>query len=80
MGIYEFMEVTPEVRRMIYRNAPTHEIRTELHRVGQRSLREEGVQLAIDQKTSLEEILRVTQTDEGDGEQDETPAVIGEAA
>ena len=68
LGVYEFMEVTPEIRRMIYRSAPTHQIRTELQKVGQKSLREEGVQLAIDQKTSLEEILRVTQVDDGDGE------------
>lgn len=60
------MEVTPEIRRMIYRNAPTHQLRTVLQKVGQKSLREEGVQLAIDHKTSLEEILRVTQVDDGE--------------
>ncbi len=80
MGIYEFMEVTPEIRRMIYRNAPTHQIRSELQHIGQKSLRDEGVQLALDQKTSLEEILRVTHTDDGDSEEDDSMVVSGEAA
>jgi type IV pilus assembly protein PilB len=80
LGVYEFMEVTPEIRRMIYRNAPTHQIRTELQKIGQKSLREEGVQLAIDQKTSLEEILRVTQVDDGDGDIEDQIIPSGVAA
>jgi type II secretory ATPase GspE/PulE/Tfp pilus assembly ATPase PilB-like protein len=67
MGIYEFMEVTPELRRLIYRSAPTHELRGLLKKQGQMSLREEGVRLAINQLTSLEEVIRVTQVDDGDG-------------
>lgn len=78
MGIYEFMEVTPELRRLIYRNAPTHQLRGLLHKQGQLSLREEGVRLAIDQLTSLEEVIRVTQVDDNEGE-DHTP-VAGVAA
>lgn len=80
LGVYEFMEVTPEIRRMIYRSAPTHQIRTELQKIGQKSLREEGVQLAIDQKTSLEEILRVTQVDDGDGDIEDQIIPSGVAA
>ncbi len=66
MGIYEFMEVTPELRRLIYRSAPTHELRQLLKRQGQLSLREEGVRLAVDQHTCLEEVIRVTQVDDGE--------------
>lgn len=69
MGIYECMEVTPELRRLIYRNAPTHQLRGLLHAQGQLSLREEGVRLAIDQHTSLEEIIRVTQVDDNEGDE-----------
>ena len=68
MGIYEFMEVTPELRRLVYRSAPTHELRGLLKSQGQLSLREEGVRLAVDQQTSLEEIIRVTQVDDGEGD------------
>ncbi|GJM18663.1 MAG: type IV-A pilus assembly ATPase PilB [Phycisphaeraceae bacterium] len=64
LGIYEMMEVTPEIRRMIYRNAPTHEMRVRLRDMGRLSLREEGVLLAIEGKTSLEEIMRVTYCDD----------------
>ena len=78
MGIYEFMEVTPELRRLIYRSAPTHELRQVLKKQGQLSLREEGVRLAVNQHTSLEEIIRVTQVD--DGEDNEVIAPKGVAA
>ena len=67
MGIYEFMEVTPDLRRLIYRNAPTHELRGMIHKEGQYSLREEGVRLAIEHHTSIEEVLRVTQVDDYEG-------------
>ena len=64
-GVYEVMEVTPDIRRMIHHNAPSHEIRAKLQERGCLSLRQEGVLLAIEGKTSLEEVLRVTQ-DDGD--------------
>tara|TARA_R110002072_G_scaffold91420_1_gene203938 strand:- start:234 stop:467 length:234 start_codon:yes stop_codon:yes gene_type:complete len=72
MGIYEFMEVTPEVRRLIYAGAPKNKIRTLLSSQNQLSLREEGVKLAIAHHTSLEEILSVTKVDEGDETSDPT--------
>jgi type IV pilus assembly protein PilB len=73
MGIYEFMEVTPELRRLIYRSAATHELRQVLKKQGQLSLREEGVKLAIEQHTSLEEVIRVTQVDDGEDDGVITP-------
>ena len=70
LGIYELMEITPEIRRMVYREAPSHELRETLKRNGLLALRDEGVRLALELKTSLEEILRVTHNDE-----DQTHAV-----
>jgi len=64
MGIYEMMEVTPEIRRMVYRGAPSHELREALRKNSQLGLREEGVRLAIEHRTSLEEVIRVTHNDE----------------
>lgn len=64
LGIYEMMEVTPDIRRMVYSGAPSHELRDVLRKTKQLSLREEGVRLAIDHRTSLEEILRVTHNDD----------------
>jgi type IV pilus assembly protein PilB len=65
-GIYEIMEVSPDIRRMIHHSAATHEIREKLAERGNLSLRQEGVLLAIEGKTSLEEILRVTHNDDDD--------------
>jgi len=59
-GIYAVMEVTPALRRLIHRAAPTHELHEELQKQGVLTLREEGVLLAVDHKTSLEEVISVT--------------------
>jgi len=63
-AIYEVMEVDSEIRRMIYAGRASHEIRAQLARQGVRSLREEGVSYALEGRTSLEEVLRVTHIDE----------------
>ena len=76
VGIYEVMEVTPAIRRMIHRNAPTHELREALARAGMLSLRDEGVAIALQGRTTLEEVLRVTHSDHEDDE----PAVRRSAA
>jgi type IV pilus assembly protein PilB len=59
-GIYSVMEVTPVIRRLIHRAAPMHELREELRKNGILTLREEGILLALEGKSSLEEILTVT--------------------
>ena len=64
VGVYEVMEVTPNLRRLIHHGAPTHELRECIKRSKGLSLREEGVLLAIEGRTSLDEILRVTQNDD----------------
>lgn len=65
VGIYEFLDVTPGVRRLIAAGAPQHEIRARMREGGWLSLREEGVMLALAGRTSLEEVLRAT-LDEGE--------------
>lgn len=80
-GIYEVMEVTPEIRRMIYASQPTHAIRRKLRERGELGLREEGVLLAIRGSTTLEEVMRVTHTDdEGAEDTGASPGVEGVAA
>jgi hypothetical protein len=58
------MEITPEVRRLIHIGSAAHEIRDLLTQQGVGDLRSEGVQAALDGKTSLDEILRVTHSDD----------------
>lgn len=77
-GVYEVMEVTPDLRRLIHHGAPTHELRERLRQQHVLSLREEGVLLALQGRTSLEEVLRVSH-DEGE-HADAAPAAPGVAA
>jgi len=65
-GIYEVMEVGPELRRMVHQAAPSHELRQEFRRQGGRTLREEGVSKALEGMSSLEEILRVTHSEDSE--------------
>src|SRR5439155_25551569 len=66
LGIYEVMEVSPELRRLVHRGAATHEIREKMRHQGVLTLREEGVELALAGKTTLDEVLRVTHNDDGE--------------
>jgi type IV pilus assembly protein PilB len=63
-GIYAVMEVVPEIRRLVHHAAPSHELRDALHELGVLSLREEGVLLAQEGKSCLEEILAVTHSED----------------
>jgi type IV pilus assembly protein PilB len=63
-GIYEVMEISHDLRRMIHRSAATHEMREKMCQEGGLSLREEGILLALQGKTSLEEVMAVTHTDD----------------
>ena len=75
LGVYEVLEVTPELRRLIHLGAPTHELRAKVRQQGMLTLREEGLHLALEGKTSLEEILRVTaEEDPSDIRADAKPA------
>src|SRR5688572_18989044 len=65
-GIYEVMEVGPELRRMVHKAAPSHELRHEFRRQGGHTLREEGVSKALEGMSSLEEILRVTHSEDSE--------------
>jgi len=76
LGVYELMVVTPELRRMINRAAPTHQLREKMHDQGCLTLREEGVLIAQAGKVSLEEVLRVSQ-DESDESNEDTGSQDG---
>jgi type II secretory ATPase GspE/PulE/Tfp pilus assembly ATPase PilB-like protein len=50
--------------RKIHRAAPTHELRDVLRKKGVLTLREEGVLLALEGKTCLEEVLATTHSED----------------
>ncbi|WP_432798844.1 GspE/PulE family protein [Poriferisphaera sp. WC338] len=69
VGIYEVMQLEGDLRRMVHRGAASHQLREKMKDLNQLTLREEGVKIATEHKTSLEEVLRVTHCDEVDGEE-----------
>jgi type IV pilus assembly protein PilB len=74
-GIYEVMEINTDLRKLVHEAAPSHVLREKMTRAGILSLREEGVRVAIEGRTSLEEILDVTHSvDDALSEPDVPPA------
>jgi len=60
VGVYEFLDVTPRLGRMIHEGTSPHVIRDMWLQNGGLTLRQEGVLLALAGRTSLEEVLGVT--------------------
>lgn len=79
-GLYEVMEVSPALRRFVHRGAASHEIREAWQREGGRTLRQEGVEIAIRGDCSLEEILRVTHNDDLSAPEAPTTKEVASAA
>ena len=59
-GIYEILEVTDEVRQCVHHAEEEEEIKAVARRHGWRALREEGLRLVEEERSTLEEVLRVT--------------------
>ena len=60
----EILTLSPAVKELILKKAQEHELKAVARREGMQTLRENGVQKALEGVTSLEEILRVTAPDE----------------
>ncbi len=58
-GIYEILEINSEIRELLSHGKSMEEIRAAQRRAGGRSLLEEGLRLAENEMTSLEEVGRV---------------------
>jgi type IV pilus assembly protein PilB len=59
-GIFELMEISREIRTMILRNAPSHEIQTAAENAGMRTLRKAGLEFALKGITTVEQVIAVT--------------------
>ncbi|MBX3316573.1 MAG: Flp pilus assembly complex ATPase component TadA [Phycisphaeraceae bacterium] len=66
LGVYEVVEITEHMRRLVHNRGSSQMLRDQATRDGAMSLRQSGVQLALAGKTSLEEVLRVTRTDDAE--------------
>jgi type IV pilus assembly protein PilB len=59
LGIFEMMEISADLRELIFRKAPTNELREKGRAYGMLTLLEDGLRKAIQGVTTIEEVLRV---------------------
>lgn len=64
VGILEVLTLSPKIKALILEGAQEHRIREEARREGMQSLRENGMQLALDGVTTVDEIVRITVGDQ----------------
>ncbi len=62
LGIYEIMVLTEHLQNLILKTHDSHQIKNEAIRRGMTTLYLDGIQKVLSGTTSLEEVLRVTQT------------------
>src|SRR5687768_17616369 len=63
-GIFEVMAVTDEVRSLILRRAPSHELRNVAVSQGMKSLREDGWRIVAEGRTTIAEVISNTKDEE----------------
>jgi len=75
-GVFEMMLMTDEIRSFVLEHTSSRHIRALAIRQGIRSLREDGLRLVAEGKTTIEEVLRVTRDERPgiDGALEMTPA------
>jgi type IV pilus assembly protein PilB len=64
VGILEVLTLTSKIKALILENAQEYQIREAARREGMQTLRENGIRMALDGITTLDEILRVTMGDQ----------------
>lgn len=62
IGIYEIMVLNESLQSMILKTHDSHQIKREAASQGMTSLYDDGIQKVLDGTTTIEEVLRVTQT------------------
>jgi len=60
IAVFEFFEINPRVKRLIFEGANMHALRTEATRQGMRTLRESAIEKLRQGVTTVEEVLSVT--------------------
>jgi type IV pilus assembly protein PilB len=60
VAIYEVMPVTPDLRDMILKGAPTAALRRTAQSHGMKTLRQTGLMKVLEGVTTVEEVLKVT--------------------
>ena len=58
-GVFEFLQVTPEIKQLILKRSGVQEIKELAVSQGMHTLRQEGIDKVMEGSTSIEEVLRV---------------------
>ena len=66
IGVYEIMEITPDLRTMISRRSTTDELRQAAIREGMHTMRESARRLVLDGTTSLSEMQRISMEEQNE--------------
>lgn len=78
-ALFEWMDSSPEIRRLILKSGSTDELRETARRAGMRTLAEDGRRLVAEGLTTIEEVLSVTTSTEHETTSNSAPAsAIGE--
>ncbi|MBN1576471.1 MAG: Flp pilus assembly complex ATPase component TadA [Chitinispirillaceae bacterium] len=59
-GIFELLEISKEIRKMILKNASTIELQEQAEREGMKTLRQAGIEMALRGDTTIEQVIAVT--------------------
>lgn len=59
-GIYEVMKITPQIRKLIYANAPGSEIAERARKDGMECLRDDALTKVLSGVTTVDEVIRVS--------------------
>ena len=59
MGVFEFLQITPEMKNLILKRSGVQEIKDLAVEQGMHTLRQEGIDKILEGSTSVEEVLRV---------------------
>jgi general secretion pathway protein E len=62
-GIFELLEITPDIRSMIIEKKDSQTIKTAAINTGFKTLIDDGIEKILNGITTIEEVLRVTQKD-----------------
>ena len=58
IGVYELLQMTPEIKRLIVGWATQEELRRQAEKQGMRSLRDEAISLVVQDTTTISEVIR----------------------
>ncbi|MCK5592379.1 MAG: hypothetical protein KAI72_10530 [Candidatus Pacebacteria bacterium] len=60
IGIFEILEMTPEIKELVVKKADSDEIMRKAREQGMKTMLEDGLEKSLNAMTTLEEVIRVT--------------------